>query len=80
MPVPWVDPTNPGREPTDKEPEALTQSVCDKAVERNRQARERFMAKLRDSIARAARGETGPGPSGGRPEEETAQTPPRRCD
>ncbi len=62
MSVPWVDLTDPEREPTDAELEALMQSVCDKAVERNRLARERFLAKLNDSIARAARGETALGP------------------
>ena len=83
MSVPWVDLTDPDREPTDEELEALMRSVRDKAVERRRLARERFMAKLKDSIAwaaRAARAETVPGPSAGRPEEETAQTPPRRRD
>ena len=81
MSVPWVDLTDPDREPTDEELAALMQSVCDKAVERNRRTRERFLAKLKDSIARAARGETASDPCAGRAEEETVQTPPgRRCD
>ena len=80
MPVPWVDLTDPDREPTDEELEALMQSVCDKAVERRRLARERFMAKLTDSIARAARREMAPGPSAGLAGEETARTNPRRRD
>ena len=80
MSVPWVDLTDPDREPTDEELEALMRSVRDKVVERNRRTRERFLAKLKDSIARAARGETAPGPSAGRPEEETAPTNPRRRD
>ena len=80
MSVPRVDLTDPDREPTGEELEALMQSVRDKVVERNRRARERFMAKLTDSIARAARGETVSGPSACRPEEETPRTNPRRRD
>ena len=65
MPVPGVDLTDPDREPTDEELEALMRSVRDKAVERNRRARERFLANLNDSIARPARGETALGPWAG---------------
>ncbi len=79
MSVPWVDLTDPDREPTDEELEALMQSVCDKVVERNRRVQERFWSNLTDSIARAARGETVPGPSAGGPEEETPRTNPRRA-
>ena len=56
MSVPRVDLTDPECEPSDAELEALVQSVCDKAVERNRRVRERFFANLADSVARAARG------------------------
>ena len=80
MSVPWVDLTDPDREPTDEELEALMRSVRDKAVERRRLARERFMAKLMDSIARAARGATASDPSAGGPEEETPRTNPRGRD
>ena len=80
MSVPWVDLTDPDREPTDEELEALMRSVRDKAVERARLARERFWSEVADSIARAARGGTAPGPSADGPEEETAPTNPRRRD
>ncbi len=60
--VPVVDLTDPEREPSDEELEALMQSVCEKVVENNRRARERFLADLKDSIARAAQGGTDPVP------------------
>ena len=79
MSVPWVDLTDPDREPTDEELEALMRSVRDKAVERARLARARFWSEVADSIARAARGETASDPSAGGPEEETPRTNPRRA-
>ena len=59
MSVPRVDLTDPEREPTDEELDALMQSVCDGVIERDDRAREQFFAKLKDSIARAAK--SGPG-------------------
>ena len=60
--VPVVDLTDPEREPSDEELEALMRSVREKVVEGNRRTRERFLANLKDSIARAAQGGTGSAP------------------
>ena len=60
--VPVVDLTDPEREPTDEELEALMQSVCEKVIESDRRTRERFEASLAESIAWAAQGRTGPAP------------------
>ena len=59
MSVPAVDLTDPSREPTDAELEALMRSVRDKAVERHDLAKERFMANLARMVAAAGHGGTG---------------------
>ena len=74
MSVPWVDLTDPDREPSDEELAALMRSVRDKAVERGRLARERFWATVADSVAQAARVEAGSGPGEADPAEEAGQT------
>ncbi len=57
--VPVVDLTDPEREPSDEELEALMQSVCEKVIEREARTQERFEATLAESIARAVQGGTG---------------------
>ena len=74
MSVPWVDLTDPEREPSDAELEALMQSVCDKAVERNRGVREQFLANLEDGIARAVKAGAASGLADDRPKEEAELT------
>ena len=59
MSVPRVDLMDPECEPSDAELEALMQSVCDGVIERDDRTQERFLAKLADSIARAAKGGVG---------------------
>ncbi len=56
--VPVVDLTDPEREPSDEELEALMQSVCEKVIERETRIQERFEASLAESIDRAAQGGT----------------------
>ena len=59
--VPVVDLTDPEREPTDEELEALMRSVCEKVIEHETRIQERFEAALAESIARAAQGGTASG-------------------
>ena len=75
MSVPRVDLTDPEREPSDAELEALMQSVCDGVIERDDRTRERFLATIKDSIARAAKGGTNSGPCADLPEEEAGLSP-----
>ncbi len=70
MSVPWVDLTDPACEPSDAQLEALMQSVCDGVIERDDRAQEQFLATIKDSIARAAKGGTGSDPCTDLPEEE----------
>ncbi len=73
--VPAVDLTDPEREPSDDELEALMRSVRDRVVESNRRTRERFLANLKDSIARAAQGGTAGDPGTRRPADPKGKRP-----
>ncbi|MXX91139.1 MAG: hypothetical protein F4213_16635 [Boseongicola sp. SB0677_bin_26] len=75
MPINAVDLTDPAREPTDSELEALMRSVRDKAVDRHASAQQRFMAHLADGVANARNGGTGPDLSVDQAEEETVPGP-----
>lgn len=74
MSVPWVDLTDPDREPSDAELEALMQSVCAGAIERDARTQRQFLANLRASIAQATQSGTASGLCGACPEEVAGQT------